>query len=100
MEKVFCRGYEISILRETQNSTGQVLISLVVLWEKAKPDMTPRSPSNQNYYAIIFVCSTRISCGATRRDQELRVAPKEDDWESQHIQAKGNHWGMSLTLLE
>lgn len=44
MEKVFRGGYEIFIFRETKNSTGQALISLAVLWEKAKPDMTPRSP--------------------------------------------------------
>lgn len=44
MEKVFSGGYEIFNFRETQNSTGQALISLGVLWEKAKPDMTPQSP--------------------------------------------------------
>lgn len=99
MEKVFRGGYEIFIFRETKNSTGQALISLAVLWEKAKPDMTPRSPL-RNYYAIIFVCSTRICCGATLRGQELCIAPKEADWESQHTQAMGNHQGMSLTRLE
>lgn len=44
MEKVFCGGYELFIFRETQNSASQAVISLVVLWEKAKLDMTPRSP--------------------------------------------------------
>lgn len=100
MEKVFCGSYEIFIFRETQNSTGQAQISLVVLWEKVKPDMTPRSPFQLKLLSNYIACSTRISCGATLRGQELCVAPKEADWESQCTQAMDNHWGMSLKGLE
>jgi len=103
MEQVFYGGYEISTLSEMQNSTGQALINLfqlVMLWAEARPVVISRGPFQPKLLCDSIRLQYWSSCGATSRGQKLCTASKEAEWESQHTKEMGDHWGMSLTLLE
>lgn len=58
MVQVSYSDYEISILGEIQNATGQALttlIQLAELWEEARPDVTSRGPFQPKLFCD-YIC--------------------------------------------